>query len=167
MDDALWLAGLIVAALVGSAATVVRLPGTWLLVVAAGVHSWHYDWQRPHWHVLIVLVALSGIAEIVELFLSLAAVRYAGASRRATWCALIGGIAGMFVFTIPLFIVGTVLGGALGCFLGALIGELTVKDDLAHGAKVGLFAAIGVVMGTVAKTMIALLMGAVAILMAF
>ena len=162
--DGLWLAGLAIAAFVGAAATVVRLPGTWLLVIAACVHSWHYGWQRPHWQVLIVLVVLSGIAEIVELFLSLAAARHAGASRRGTWCALIGGIVGMFVFTIPLFIVGTVLGGALGCFLGALIGELTVKNDLAHGTKVGIFAAIGVVMGTVAKTMIALLMGAVVIL---
>ena len=71
---------------------------------------------------------------------------------------MIGGFLGMFMFTIPLPIIGTLIGGVLGCFAGALIGEMSQHDDLAKGAKVGLFAAIGQVLGTLAKTMIALVM---------
>ncbi len=46
----------------------------------------------------------------------------------------------------------------MGCFLGALIGELTVHNRVDKGAKVGLFAAIGFVVGLVTKMGIAAVM---------
>ena len=163
MVDGLWLVGLILMCLLGAFLTVIHLPGTWLVVAATAAYSWHFDWTRPGWQVLAALVGLAVVAEIVEFLASTISARRAGASRRASWCALLGGIAGMLVFTIPLPIIGTILGGMLGCFLGAATAELTLKDDLAHGAKVGFWAAIGQLIGMVAKTMISLLMAATAI----
>lgn len=164
--DGVWLAGLVLTCLLGVVLALVRLPGTWLVVVASVAFSWHFDWTRPGWPLLVILVALAVVAEIVELAASVILARQAGATRRASWWALIGGVAGMFVFTIPLPVIGTILGGVLGCFLGATIAELTLKDDVAHGVKVGLFAAIGQVVGLVAKTMITILMAATAIIAA-
>lgn len=157
---------MIVVCLLGVVLTIVRLPGTWLIVAAACAHSWHFNWTGPSWGVLAALVGLAVAAEIIELVASVISARRAGASKRATWCALLGGIAGMIVFSVPLPLIGTILGGALGCFLGAAVAELTLKHDLVHGAKVGLFAAIGQIVGMVAKTMISLLMAVTAILAA-
>ncbi len=161
--DTAWLIGLIVASVCGVALTIVRLPGTWLVVLSAGVYSWHTDWSRPGWGILGVLIALAVLAEVLEFAASMVTARKAGASGRAMWCGVVGGFAGMLVFTIPLPLVGTIIGGALGCFLGALIGELTARKDLAQGARVGLFAAVGQVLGTMVKTMIALIMAGTAV----
>ena len=67
------------------------------------------------------------------------------------------------MLSVPLPIIGTLIGGAVGCFLGALIGELSVTDNVVHGARVGLFAAIGQVLGAVSKTVAAMLMAGVAV----
>ncbi|MCH7777319.1 MAG: DUF456 family protein, partial [Gemmatimonadetes bacterium] len=67
----------------------------------------------------------------------------------------IGGIAGMFLFTFPVPVIGTIAGGIVGCFAGALIGELTVRDDLYHGARVGVAAALGRIAGMLVKLLVA------------
>lgn len=164
--DATWLAGLVLTAGLGVVLTVVRLPGTWLILVAAALHAWHTGWLAPGWPVLAVLLVMAVAAEVIELLTSVVTTRRAGASGRASWCALAGGLVGMIALSFPVPIIGTVIGGIVGCFIGAAIGELTVRHDLVHGAKVGLFAAIGLILGTVAKTMFALLMAVTAVVAA-
>lgn len=166
MIDGLWTAALILFCVCGVVITVFRLPGTWLVVAAAAGYSWHFDWSRPGWQVLVGLVAAAVVGEVLELLMSVVAARKAGAGRRASWCALIGGFVGMFVFTLPLPVLGTILGGLLGCFLGAMIGELSTRRDIAHGARVGLFATVGQILGSVAKTMIAVVMAGTAVVTA-
>ncbi len=161
--DVLWQVSLVILCVAGVVLTVVRLPGTWLVVAATAACSWHFDWLRPSWRIVIALLVMAILAEGIEMMASLITARKAGASKRALWYALAGGFFGMFLFTIPLPIIGTVIGGALGCFCGAMIGEMTVQDDLRKGAKVGLFAAVGQVLGTLAKTMIALVMAGIAV----
>lgn len=102
MVDGLWLTGLILTCLLGAFLTVIRLPGTWLVVAATAAYSWHFGWTRPGWRMLALLVGLAVVAEVVEFLASTISARRAGASHRASWCALLGGIAGMLVFTIPL-----------------------------------------------------------------
>jgi uncharacterized protein YqgC (DUF456 family) len=46
----------------------------------------------------------------------------------------------------------------LGCFLGAVVGELSARSDLGQGTKVGVFSAIGFVMGALTKTALAMAM---------
>ena len=67
----------------------------------------------------------------------------------------------MFLFSIPVPIVGTIVGALLGCFAGAMIAELTVRSELTQGARVGLFSAAGFVLGTVAKLAIAMAMAGI------
>jgi hypothetical protein len=42
--------------------------------------------------------------------------------------------------------------------LGAAVAELSVRNHLAHGTRVGFFAALGMAMGTAAKVGLALVM---------
>jgi len=165
--DTIWLTGLVLTCVAGAAISFFRLPGTWLIVLSATACSWHFGWSRPTWQWLTVLVGLAVVAEVVELVSSAVLAKQAGASRKASWYALFGGILGMFLFTVPLPLIGTIIGGVIGCFAGAAIGEMTVSNDAAKGAKVGLFAAVGQVVGMVAKTMIAFLMAATAVVGAF
>ena len=64
--------------------------------------------------------------------------------------------------SLPIFVppLGTMVGAVLGCFAGATLIELAMRKKLAHGAKVGVFSAIGYALGTAAKVAIALVMSA-------
>jgi uncharacterized protein YqgC (DUF456 family) len=101
------------------------------------------------------------MGEVIELLTSVLTARKAGASRRAGWGGLIGGIVGMFLFSIPVPIIGTIVGALVGCFVGAMIAELSVRNELGQGAKVGMFSAAGFVLGMVAKLALALVMAGV------
>jgi uncharacterized protein YqgC (DUF456 family) len=161
--ELLWLTGLVVACLAGVLLAVVQLPGTWVILAAAVAYSWHGDWARLTPTVLGVLAALALVGELVEFAASALVVRRAGASRRAGWYALGGGFVGMFVFSLPLPVIGTIAGGVIGCFVGAVIGEMTVRDDMMGAARVGLLAAAGRALGTMGKLLVAVAMAALCI----
>lgn len=161
--ELLWLTGLVVACLAGVVLAVVQLPGTWVILAAAIAYAWHGDWSRLTPTVLAVLAGMALVGELIEFLASALVVRRAGASRRASWYALGGGFVGMFVFSLPLPVIGTVAGGVIGCFVGAVIGEMTVRDDIMGVARVGLLAAAGRALGTVGKLVVAVAMAGMSI----
>ncbi len=136
--------------------TILQLPGTWLIVCSAVAYSWHYDWQaiQPAW--LIAASVIAAAAEIVELASGAIAAKKSGASRRAAWYALFGGIAGALLLSIPVPLFGTLVGALIGCFGGALIAELQEGRGLNAGTKAGLFTAAGRAIGGVFKMFAAL-----------
>jgi uncharacterized protein YqgC (DUF456 family) len=152
------IAILLLVSLIGVVLTAVRLPGTWLILIAAGVYGWTTEWRRVTVLVLLLLAGVAVIGELIEFFASMVTVRKAGASRQAAWGALLGGFAGMFIFTIPVPIIGTIIGAVLGCFCGALIGETMAQKKLSESTRVGYFSALGFVLGMAAKVAIALTM---------
>ncbi len=158
MTDWMVLIGLWLACAAGIVLAMFRLPGTWLILAAAAGYAWYTQGHEISWFTVGVLAGLAVVGEIVELCASLWTARRGGASRRAAWCGLIGGVAGMLAFSIPVPVIGTILGGALGCLIGAVVGELSEHDDVARGVRVGLFASIGLALGAVAKLMVALIM---------
>ena len=160
------LVSLVVLSLSGIALAVVQLPGTWVILITAAAYDWYFDWQRIGWKWLAGLAVLAVAAEVVDSLASMVAARRAGASRRAAVGALVGGFAGMILLSLPVPVIGTVVGGMLGCFLGALGAELTKRDDLVAGARVGLFATIGRVIGLAAKTAAAVAIGGATISLA-
>ena len=145
----------------GVVLTAVRLPGVWLIVAGAGIWGWSDGWRQVTVMVFVALVVLAVIGEVVELAASVLTARKAGASRQAAWGGLVGGVLGMFFLSLPMPIIGTLIGAVLGCFIGAAAVELAKRKRLGHGAKVGVFAAIGYAVGTAAKVAIALLMSGV------
>lgn len=155
--DYLILSALALLSIVGIVLAVLQLPGTWLIIASAVGYDWYYDWQRIGWVWLVSLTAFAVIAEVFDSLAGVMAARKAGASRRAAISALIGGIVGMLAFSIPVPVFGTVVGGLIGCFIGALVAELSLRKGLGAGAKVGLFATIGRLVGIIAKTSAALI----------
>ncbi len=154
MVDVLWMVGLVVTALSGVALAAFQLPGVWLVLAAAVGYDWHYGWNQIGVPWLIGLGFMAAAAEVFDFFAGLIAAKKAGASRRAAVGSLIGGFVGMIFIsvTLPIPGFGAVAGGLIGCFLGALIAELSLNKDLETGARVGLFATAGKVVGLVAKT---------------
>ncbi len=166
MWDIAAIVALILCCLVGVLLTAVRLPGTWLIAVAAFAYGWCVQWQRISPATVAVLVGIALIGEVAELILSVLTARKAGATREAAWGGLVGGMLGMLflssLLSLPFPVVGTVVGaiaGALaGCFAGAMLIELAMRKKLAQGTKVGLFSALGFVLGMVTKIALALVM---------
>jgi uncharacterized protein YqgC (DUF456 family) len=158
MWDWVIIAILLLVSLIGVILTAVRLPGTWLILIAAGVYGWTTEWQRVTVALLLILAGVAVVGELIELFASMVTAKKAGASRQAAWGALLGGFVGMFIFTIPVPIIGTIIGAILGCFCGALIGETMAQRKLSESTRVGYFSALGFVLGMAAKLAIALVM---------
>lgn len=155
----LTLAGVLLAAL--------QFPGAWLILTAATGYDWYYDWGRFGWKLLVVLAVVALVAEVAEALAGAVVARKAGASRRASIGALLGGFLGMLFLTpVPVPVISTIVGGLLGCFLGALIGELTLHDNVAKGTKVGLFAAIGRILGMLIKVAAAFVIAGTVVTMA-
>ncbi len=150
-----------VGCLVGVVLTAVKLPGTWLMVLSAGVYGWATGWERVTLIVMAVLVGAALVGEAIELAASVLTARKAGATRQAAWGGLIGGFVGMFVFSLPMPIIGTIAGAIIGCFVGAAVCELTARRKLSQSTKVGFFSALGYVLGIVAKMMVAFAMAVI------
>lgn len=166
MTDTAWLIALIATCIGGLLLVVLQLPGTWLIAAATVGYGWRGNWLEIGWQTAAAVAAMAVAAEIVELWTGAWLTRRAGASSRATWCGLLGGIAGMLILSIPVPIIGTLIGGVIGCFTGALVGELTIRDDAIGATRAGLAAAVGRVLGTTAKTAAAVAMAGTVIVAA-
>lgn len=163
MTNALLIGLLILACLIGVAMTAVRLPGTWLIVAGAAGYAWGEGWARASLTLLGILAGIALLGEGIEILASVVTARRAGASRKAAFGGMLGGILGMIFlsFLVPIPIVGTMIGAFVGCFAGAALVEMSVKNDMSHGTKVGFFAAMGFVVGAVAKIVVALAMSGI------
>lgn len=168
------LVALIVFALGGIVLAAFQFPGTWVILAAAVGYDWYFGFHRIGWKWLVALAGVAVIAEVLDSFIAVAMARKAGASRRAAVGALIGGFVGMFVLSLPMPVVGTIAGGLLGCFAGAFLAELTHPagasldsgERIALGTRVGVFAAIGRVMGLLAKMAAAFVIAGAAVALA-
>ncbi len=154
-----WLLG----CMVGVLLTTVRLPGNWLIVAEALLYGWMTEWEDVGAWLIAILVGIAVVGEVLEMLMSVFTARRAGASGRAAWGGLIGGFLGMLMlsFLVPIPVVGTMVGALVGCFGGAMIGELSVKRELVQGTRVGVFSAVGFVLGTVAKLGVAFVLAAI------
>ena len=132
---------LIAVLLAGVFLNLIGLPGLWVMVGAAAVYGWHTGWQYIGWVTLATLAAIGILAEIIEFISGSRGAKKAGGSRRAAWGALIGGIAGAIVLTIPIPIIGTTIGLLMGVFAGAIVGEMTLRREHDHLMRVGWHAA--------------------------
>ncbi|MCA9292492.1 MAG: DUF456 domain-containing protein [Phycisphaerales bacterium] len=143
-------------------ATVIGLPGMWMMLVAAlGLKL--YDPSLFSWWLLGAAGALTLAGEIAELGSSAAGAKVGGASKKAMGAAVIGGIVGAIVgtFAIPIPVVGTIVGSAVGSGLAASAVELRAKDfegkELRkRAAKVGAGAAAGRLVAVIVKGAMAL-----------
>ena len=115
------------------------LPGVWGMVLIAGVGTL-FGLISP-----LTLLALAGIAAIAEVaeFVAVKKVgdRY-GASPKAFWGAVVGGIVGAFVGT-PIPVLGSVVGVFVGTVLGAGAVSIFEGKPLVEAGVVGWGAFLG------------------------
>ncbi len=103
-------------------------PGTWLMVAIAIVDRLVYPASGIGITTIAGVAAVALVAELVELALIARFARRYGGSRRAGWGAVIGGFIGVIV-GMPIPIVGSILAGFAGSFIGALIAEYELTGD--------------------------------------
>ncbi len=135
--------------------TIIGLPGIWFMIVAIlGLKWWHDEWVG--WWIIAGAVFLALTGEAIELIAGAAGSSKAGGSRKAALGAVIGGIIGAIAGAAFPPIIGAVIWGTVGAGIGAILGELNSGRDWRATLTVGGAAATGKLLGTLAKTAIAI-----------
>ncbi|PCJ52714.1 MAG: hypothetical protein COA73_16070 [Candidatus Hydrogenedentota bacterium] len=156
------------AILIGLLLDMVGLFGNWIILGAVGFAAALTGFDHFGGYTLLILLGLAILGEILEAGAAGAGAAQFGGSKGSMLWAIIGCILGAILFTplIPIPIVGTIIGACIGSFAGATLYEfLQAKKQLHTAAWVGMGAAMGKVAGMFAKTLIGVIMIAVAAMM--
>lgn len=109
------------------------LPGLWLMAALTLIGL---PMGLVGWGTLAIVAAVALSAEAVEFILVKRLGEKFGASRKAFWGAVIGGMAGLFV-GVPIPVVGPILTAFLGTFVGAAVVTFFETRSLAAASRVG------------------------------
>lgn len=138
---------------------VVGLPGTWLMLAGGVALAWLYPGSISL-SVLLVITGLCLLGELGEFLGSLLGAQKSGSTWRGALGAILGSIVGAVLGTaLPLPLLGTLLGSCLGAALGAVLFEhhhlgrrgLSQPQHFTQLRHIGAGAAIGRLLGTLAK----------------
>ncbi len=143
----------LIVGVVGVALALIGLPGTWLILLA-GVIVEYFRPETFSWWTLGIGALLVIGAEVAEFSAGAVGAKKAGGSKRAVWMAVAGGLAGgiLGTFFIPIPIVGTIAGAAIGSGACAMTAELSIEGrTMKDASRVGSGAAIGRTLATVFK----------------
>lgn len=139
------------------------LPGVWIMIGILTVAT-AFDEIAP-W-LLLLLVGVAGLAELGEYVLVKRTAERYGASRKAFWGAIAGGLVGVVV-GVPIPVLGPLVAGLAGTFLGAAAVALWETRALRSAGRIGWGALVGRVLAAGLKTgagLFVLLVGATALL---
>ncbi|MEY4862493.1 MAG: hypothetical protein RLZ51_588 [Pseudomonadota bacterium] len=159
MQAALWILSLLLMA-AGLAGTVLpALPGIVLVFAGIVLGAWIDDFTRISVWTVVICGLLTLAAWAIDYLAALVGAKRAGASGLALLGAAVGTVLGIF-------------GGLIGLLFlplaGAAIGQFLSEGNARRAASVGLATWIGLMLGTIAKVVIACLMiGLFALALAF
>jgi len=157
----LWATLLVLACGVAWLTTLVTVPGNWLIAGLAALFAWLApagDGRGITWTTVAVLLGLAVLGEVVEFAASAAGAAKQGASKRGVALsmlgAMVGSMLGLMVGT-PIPILGqfvmALLGGAVGAFAGAYLGEAWKGREHEERVAAGRGAFSGRIWGTIGK----------------
>ena len=150
MDPALlWIAATLLVALGVVGVVLPGLPGIPLVLAGLVLGAWIDDFDYVGRSTLTWIGLLALLATGAEFAASALGARRVGAHRRAVIGAMLGAIVGVF-FSLP--------GLLIGPFAGAVIGEFSVRGNLARAGRVGIAAFVGMLLGGVTKLALVLAM---------
>lgn len=150
MAETLWwvLGALLIA--VGIAGTVLpALPGTAFVLAGIVLIAWIDDFTRVGVWAVAVCALLAALAFMLDYVAGLLGARRAGASPQAVAGAAIGTVAGIFMGLVGLLFMPLV---------GAALGEFLARRDHRRAAHVGVATWLGIMIGLVAKVVLAFVM---------
>ncbi len=143
---ALWLLAAILVAFGIAGMLLPAMPGAPLVFAGFVIAAWAEDFEYVGYGSLAVLALMSLLTYLVDFISGALGAKHFGASSKAAIGAAIGAFVGIF-FGLP--------GILLGPFIGAVLGELTERDDLHAAGRAGIGATVGLLLGTAAKMAIA------------
>ncbi|MEO7246070.1 MAG: DUF456 domain-containing protein, partial [Rubrivivax sp.] len=111
--------------------------------------AWIDDFTRVGVGTLAAVAALAVLSWVLDYAAALLGARRAGASRQALIGAAIGTVVGLFMGLIGVLFMPLV---------GAAIGQYLAQRDHGHALRVGVATWIGVMVGMIAKVVIAFVM---------
>lgn len=149
---------LFVIMILSTVAIIFGLPGTLISFIAVLLFVIITKAHYIGWITVIILAALTLIAEIGELLFGIKDAKKAGVSRKAIVASVVGAIVGSIVFAPFLLGIGALFGAVLGAFAGAF--TVSVMENKLPGDAVykGWVSAIGRLKGTLFKGIIAIIM---------
>jgi len=150
MDPIWWwvlAVALIVLGVVGTFLPV--LPGALLVFGGMLLAAWIDHFQRVGWITLTILGLLTLLVFVIDIVSGLLGAKRVGASKLAIAGAAIGTVIGMFFGLVGILIAP---------FVGAVVGEIIERGQLAPAARVGLGTWLGLVVGTLVKFAVVLAM---------
>ena len=161
MDASIWL-WLLCAALilVGLAGTVLpALPGTALVLAGILLGAWIDDFTRVGGLTLTLVAAIAVLAWTLDYVAALMGARKVGASKQALLGAALGTVVGLFMGLVGVLFMPLV---------GAAVGEYLARRDHRQAVKVGTATWLGMILGMIAKVVLAFVMvGVFAVALAF
>ncbi len=116
------------------------LPGMLLVWFTVVVYAWRTGFEAVGWPTLIFITLIALVAGLSNIWLPLLGAKKTGAAKRAMFLGVVGAILGTFFIPLPLL--GTVIGYALGVFLGEFLKQRDLK--LAFRASLGGVAGWGI-----------------------
>lgn len=136
--------------LVGLAGTVLPvLPGTVLVWGGIVLGAWIDDFTRVSVTTVVVISALGLLAWGLDYAAGLMGAQKAGASKLALIGAAVGTVVGLFMGLVGVLFMPLV---------GAALGEYLAQKDQKRAAQVGVATWIGIMVGLVAKVVLAFVM---------
>ena len=118
------------------------MPGPPLVFGGLLLAAWIEDFAYVGWITLGALAILAAMTYVVDFLAGMLGASRYGASPRAMWGALLGGLVGIAFGPIGIL---------LGPFVGALLGELSMQRSLGEAGRAGYGATVGLVVGTAVK----------------
>jgi len=145
----LWVVcvALILAGLVGTVLPL--LPGTILVWGGIFLGAWIDDFTRVSLTTVWVISALALLAWALDYVAGILGAQKAGASKQALIGAAAGTLVGLFMGLVGVLFMP---------LLGAAVGEYLAQKDQKRAAKVGLATWIGIMVGLIAKVVLAFMM---------
>lgn len=136
--------------LVGLAGTVLPvLPGTVLVWAGILLGAWIDDFTRVGMASVVVISVLAVLAWVLDYVAGLMGAKKAGASKLALLGAALGTVLGLFMGLVGVFFMPLV---------GAAVGEYLAQKDQMRAVKVGVATWIGIMLGLIAKVVLAFIM---------
>jgi uncharacterized protein YqgC (DUF456 family) len=144
--------------LFGTFSILFGLPGTVIILIDAAVYAAATGFEWIGFKILLILLTLSILAELTDFAVGMAGAIKFGASRKAFWASLMGGLIGAVLMTPFLLGLGAVAGAFLGGFAGILIVELLHNKRLKPAFRAAWGAILGRAAGICVKGVFALIM---------
>ena len=136
--------------LLGLAGTVLPvLPGTVLVWGGIVLGAWIDDFTRVGMSTVVVVSVLAVLAWGLDYVAGFMGAQRAGASKLALLGAAVGTVLGLFMGLLGVFFMPLV---------GAAVGEYLVRKDQTRAVKVGVATWIGIMLGLIAKVVLAFIM---------